>query len=145
MLWLLILLISWHLPAQGQSLRTTFPFSLTLENLRNNTGQLCLAVFRSPTGFPDNSQAAALQDCFPISNAPTLTLTLDLPYSLYAIAVFHDENNNGQLDTGPFGIPREGFGFSNNPPIRFGAPSFEESRIVFSPQTGGTTIQLRYF
>jgi uncharacterized protein (DUF2141 family) len=29
----------------------------------------------------------------------------------YAIAVIHDENCNGKLDTNMFGIPKEGYGF----------------------------------
>ncbi len=39
--------------------------------------------------------------------------------------MFHDENGNGKLDTF-LGIPREGFGFSKNPPVRPRAPKFSE-------------------
>ena len=52
------------------------------------------------------------------------TLTGIVP-GTYAIAVFHDANGNGRLDTF-LGIPREAFGFSNNPPVRPRAPRFAE-------------------
>ncbi len=31
----------------------------------------------------------------------------DLPYGRYAISTYHDENDNGELDSGLFGIPTE--------------------------------------
>ncbi len=44
----------------------------------------------------------------------------------YAIRYFHDENNNGKMDTGTFGIPKEGYGFSNNARGFMGPPDFED-------------------
>jgi len=44
----------------------------------------------------------------------------------YAIRYFHDENENGELDTGTFGIPTEGFGFSNDARGFMGPPSFDD-------------------
>lgn len=32
----------------------------------------------------------------------------------YAIRYYHDENNNGEMDTGMFGKPEEGYGYSND-------------------------------
>ena len=46
----------------------------------------------------------------------------------YALTVVHDENLNHKLDT-TLGIPREGFGFSRNPVVRFGAPKFRQVDI----------------
>ena len=40
----------------------------------------------------------------------------------YALAVIHDENGNGQLDTFA-GIPREGYGFSRNAPSASARPA----------------------
>ena len=52
-----------------------------------------------------------------------------LPTGDYAVAVIHDENGNARLDTFA-GIPREGFGFSRNPVIRFGPPRFAAARFA---------------
>ncbi|MBU0632502.1 DUF2141 domain-containing protein [bacterium] len=39
----------------------------------------------------------------------------NIPDGKYAIALFQDENNNHKLDKNFLGIPKEGYGFSNNP------------------------------
>ncbi len=49
----------------------------------------------------------------------------------YAISIFHDANENGKLDTNFAGLPKEGFGFSNNAMGTLGPPSFEEAKFVF--------------
>ena len=60
--------------------------------------------------------------------APRRRASPALPRGDYALAVIHDENGNARLDT-IAGIPREGFGFSRNPPIRFGPPRFAAARF----------------
>jgi uncharacterized protein (DUF2141 family) len=47
--------------------------------------------------------------------------------------VFHDENDNGVLDKGAFGIPTEGYGFSNNAKGFFGAPSWRAAGVTIGP------------
>ena len=45
----------------------------------------------------------------------------------YAVAIYHDENGNKKFDKNFFGLPTEGFGFSNNPGILFGPPDHDEA------------------
>jgi uncharacterized protein (DUF2141 family) len=45
------------------------------------------------------------------------------------VAVFHDENGNGKLDTNFLGIPREGVGVSNNKLRKLGPPTWEDSKF----------------
>ena len=66
----------------------------------------------------------------------------DIPPGTYAIGVFHDANSNGKLDTF-MGIPREGYGFSRNPPFRPRAPRWDEAQIVVSDGSK-VQISLRY-
>ena len=47
----------------------------------------------------------------------------------YAIAVVHDENGNNKMDKAIF-LPREGFGFSRNPAIAMGPPSFKSASFA---------------
>ena len=42
------------------------------------------------------------------------------------------------------GIPREGFGFSRNPPIRFGAPRFAAARFTVTSDANQQQIRMRY-
>lgn len=44
----------------------------------------------------------------------------------YAVRYFHDENENDQLDTNFVGIPKEGYGFSNDAHGTFGPYSFKK-------------------
>ena len=62
----------------------------------------------------------------------------------YAIAIIHDENRNGRLDTFA-GIPREGVGFSRNPVLRFGAPSFRSASFTIGGAPVAQDIHLKYF
>jgi uncharacterized protein (DUF2141 family) len=54
-----------------------------------------------------------------------------LPKGKYAISIFHDTNEDGELSTNFIGIPKEPYGFSNNPKAKFGPPSFEQSLFEF--------------
>jgi uncharacterized protein (DUF2141 family) len=42
------------------------------------------------------------------------------------------------------GIPREGFGFSRNPRIRMGAPSFDECRFTVGAEPARQAITMKY-
>jgi uncharacterized protein (DUF2141 family) len=66
-----------------------------------------------------------------------------VPAGTYALLVVHDENGNGKLDM-TLGIPREGFGFSNNPAMKPRAPRWEEIRFVLAPGAVTQTIRVRY-
>ena len=48
----------------------------------------------------------------------------------YAVAVYHDENDNGKLDAGAYGIPIEKYGFSNNAAGSMGPPAFQECMVA---------------
>jgi uncharacterized protein (DUF2141 family) len=63
---------------------------------------------------------------------------------IWAIATYHDENANRKYDRNAIGLPKEGAGFSNNPPTFLGLPSFQRVRFpVHAPQTE-TAIRLKY-
>ena len=62
----------------------------------------------------------------------------------YAIAVYHDEDGNRSYNRSSLGMPREGFGFSNNPGTLFGVPSFRSVRINIPRTNMQTTVRLRY-
>ena len=51
----------------------------------------------------------------------------DLPKGKYAVVIYQDLNGNRDLDTNWMRIPKEPYGFSNNPSTSFGPPSFEKA------------------
>jgi uncharacterized protein (DUF2141 family) len=65
----------------------------------------------------------------------------DLKPGEYALAIHHDENTNKSMDTNFFGLPLEGYGFSNNARVFFGPPSFEAA--AFKVGDGNSWISLK--
>ncbi|MBD1856418.1 MULTISPECIES: DUF2141 domain-containing protein [Leptolyngbya] len=117
---------------------------LTVEvsGLRNQNGTLCLSLFSSEQGFPNQSDRAIASRCI---DAKEATATFDqLPPGRYAVAVIHDSNDDGKLNTGFLGIPREGFGFSRNPRIGTRAPSFRDTAFLVAGESTKIQIALRY-
>jgi uncharacterized protein (DUF2141 family) len=76
----------------------------------------------------------------------TVEVELDVPAGAYAIMLYHDANANSTLDRGGLlRMPTEGYGFSNDAPVRFGPPSFETMRVdVARGARVVTTVRIRY-
>jgi uncharacterized protein (DUF2141 family) len=53
----------------------------------------------------------------------------------YAVSIFHDENDNGKLDAGAYGIPVEKTGSSNNAKGKYGPPSFDDCKFMVDEDT----------
>lgn len=62
----------------------------------------------------------------------------------YAIALLHDENDNGKADRALSMIPKEGFGFSRDAPVRMGPPSFKQAAFDVTAAPVRSTIEMRY-
>ena len=62
----------------------------------------------------------------------------------YAIALLHDENNNGKADRALGMMPREGFGFSRDAKVRMGPPSFSDAALDLGGKDRELTIRMRY-
>lgn len=118
--------------------------TLELTGLRNRQGVICLALFASSDGFPNNPDKAIHSGCFSIAGLPCELQLADLPYGWYAAAVHHDENMDGKLNCNPLGIPKEGIGFTGNPRIWKGAPSFEKAVFEFAPESKRVSITMKY-
>jgi uncharacterized protein (DUF2141 family) len=115
--------------------------TVTVSGLRSNNGKVGCMIYNAPRGYPTDSNAALSRLWCSIANA-TSTCAFDaLTPGTYAVACFHDENGNGKLDTGLFGIPKEGTVASNNAKGFMGPPSFDKAK--FTLPSGASTMQLR--
>ena len=113
-----------------------------IEKLRNRKGDLHLCLTRRPAHFPDcRSDPGAVTRSIP-ATAGSIRIGGLAPGG-YALAIFHDENRNRKLDM-ILGIPREGFGFSRNPVVRFGAPKFRQVRIDLGPGFTREAVRMQY-
>ena len=108
----------------SQSKKTDFTLSMKVGNFKTTKGVLRVCVTDKKDDFLKSctfSKIVAVED-------KTVSLKIEnIEKGNYAVSVYHDENNNGVLETGGvFGIPVEPYGFSNNPTMTFG-PSFKKS------------------
>lgn len=108
----LILLKPYNLLAQ-------FTLTVEINDLRNSCGQILLHVY-------DQNQNKVKGEYGVIKDNKCIIIIENLKASKYAFKYFHDENKNEKLDTNLFGLPTEGYGFSNNAEGTFGPPPFEK-------------------
>ena len=120
----------------------TSDVEIRLEKLRNERGVLHVCLTREPAHFPDCGKDPAAVKRTILSAREPIRIT-GMNRGTYALTIFHDENGNGKLDT-LFGIPREGFGFSRNPVVRFGPPRFDQVRFQIAAGLSRQTLRMQY-
>nr|NQU89441.1 DUF2141 domain-containing protein [Bacteroidota bacterium] len=94
--------------------------------LRSNDGKVGITLFNSEDGFPGDSDKAIEKRYVEIRNYSAETVFENIPAGKYAIAVYHDEDGDREIETNFIGIPKEGTGSSNNPKSRMGPPRFRD-------------------
>ncbi|TRW17172.1 DUF2141 domain-containing protein [Glacieibacterium frigidum] len=116
---------------------------IALAGLRSTNGDVRLCIWHSPKRFPDGKCEGEGQQII-VRAAAQVAVSVPLAPGDYAVSLLHDENGNGKLDKNLLGIPKEGVGFSQNPKLAFGPPSYAATRFDV---TGDTveTIKLKYF
>jgi uncharacterized protein (DUF2141 family) len=70
--------------------------------------------------------------------------TVKLPLGEYGIAILDDEDINGKMSYNFFGIPKEGYGFSDFNHSGFKKPMFSDFKFSVSDSTQIIRIKLRY-
>lgn len=126
------ILLLWAFTFSGLSLENTGTLSLQLENIEVFSGCVRIAVYDDADAF-ENQGKVVWNKVVPNIKEKKITLQVeDLPFGHYAIALYHDKNDNDQIDKNTFGIPTEAYAFSNNPKVKWKQPTFEESKFHFS-------------
>lgn len=120
------------------AVRSLVSFRVKVEGLKvtnaNKPSQLCYAVFNAPEGFPSDTEKVVREDCLPVTSS-ILDFELNELPSLgkgFVVSVFQDLNMSQKLETKKFlgfDVPSEPFGFTNNPSLMSGAPTFEKCKI----------------
>jgi uncharacterized protein (DUF2141 family) len=117
---------------------------VTLEKVESAEGSVLVGVHTTSADFPDDASRMAGQKQPAAAGKITVRFP-GLPAGRYAIALFHDVDDDGKLSSNMLGIPTEGIGFSNNAVGSFGPPKFEAAAFD-APATGEVTqlIKLTY-
>ncbi|KZN40726.1 DUF2141 domain-containing protein [Pseudoalteromonas luteoviolacea] len=115
---------------------------LTINDVNAKPGKIYIEMFKGKQPYlAGDSYTATIVRA---KNGTVSTQFNNLEPGNYAIRLFHDENNNAQLDTNLFGIPTEGVSFSNNATMQFGPPSYEEMTITISQGANAESMAISY-
>jgi uncharacterized protein (DUF2141 family) len=103
---------------------------------RNDKGVVRCGLF--------NSKDSWLKDAFrpsivKITGKTARCIFKEVPAGVYGISAFHDEDNDGKLNTNVVGYPMEEYCSSNNARNMFSAPSWKDAKFNFK----GGTVRLR--
>lgn len=119
----------------------TNPLTITVDGIKDPKGTIRIAVYDNKDTHLDEEALSYYEEVI-VTRAGSVEVKLDLPEGSYSIAVYHDVNDDKELNTSLVGIPKEPYGFSNNAMGTFGPPSFSEASLVI-PKTNNTVINLR--
>ena len=104
---------------------------IILSNLQNKDGQIMVALHNSADAFPTESEKAFRSIKVKTIKAVNKKIVFkDIPFGVYAISVFHDENSNNKLDFNFFPpSPSESTGASNDAKGFMGPPKYKDARF----------------
>ncbi len=119
--------------------------SITVTDLRNDDGVVRACMTSREDRFPQCrgvTQAYSAQ--VDAKNGQVAVRFDGVRPGRYAIALLHDENDNGKADRALGMMPKEGFGFSRDAPVRMGPPRFEEAAFDMGKGDRALQIRMRY-
>jgi len=111
-----------------------------IKGLQNNKGSVGVRLYQTAADYK-NDNVYKEYKIAPKNLQASLTIR-NVPKGNYSISVAHDENLNKKFDKNILGIPTESFGFSNNPKIYFGPPSFDQIRFKLDDKSKIMNIRL---
>lgn len=126
------------LPAQSGTRATKL--TVTVNNIKSTGKTLYVGLYRASDKFPEFSKF--WKSAKVTTSGETEKFEFEIPFGEYAVAVVHDLNGNGGLDTNFFGYPSEPFAFSRGFKPVLSGPDFSDCKFSFSSTTPSITITL---
>jgi uncharacterized protein (DUF2141 family) len=115
---------------------------IRIEGVRSGAGYVRLGLFNRADDFPRGEPVAG--QAVPASAGSVVAVFEGLEEGEYAIAVYHDEDGDGEFTKNFLGLPLEGYGFSNDAPVVLGPPAFDSAVIEVAGGIAETAIRARY-
>lgn len=118
---------------------------IEVKDVRDAKGKVMVALHAPKDGvtFPDFAGAVSAQ--WRLAEPGTLRFSFrGLKPGRYAVAVYHDENGNNELDRNPLGMPTEGYGFSRDAKGFAGPPKFDDAAVDVADTSLTTSATLGY-
>ncbi|WP_336985332.1 DUF2141 domain-containing protein [Altererythrobacter aquiaggeris] len=123
----------------------TADVTVRITDVRNEKGVIRACMTANSSGFPKTCRgdARAVKLAVAARSGAVLTFRNVRP-GTYAIALLHDENDNGKADRALSMIPKEGFGFSRDAKVMMAPPKFADAAFDVAGKPVSQTIRLRY-
>ncbi|MCW3807036.1 DUF2141 domain-containing protein [Plebeiibacterium marinum] len=99
--------------------------TINVPNIDPKVGELQVSVFNSEESFLKENEEYKIYR-FKIDKSDGKFIISDLQEGIYALVIYHDKNNNKEMDRSFLGIPKEGYAFSNNYKPSLSGPDFED-------------------
>lgn len=125
--------------ANPDNYRNTQDIIVNMTNFDNNEGKVFVGLYDSEVNFLKVSVKGFIEK---IENKMCSVTLKDVPNGIYAISIYHDENDNDKLDMNFMGIPKEDTSCSNNAPARFGPPKWKDAKFEVKNKTIIQNIKL---
>ena len=117
--------------------------TMVVTGLRSAKGQVLACLTALPKGFPDcRKDPAARQAIVPAASTVRIEFG-KVPAGRYAVSMIHDENANRKMDMALM-MPKEGYGFSRDAPVRMAPPKFDKAAFDVSGAAIQQTAKMRY-
>ncbi|MPR33188.1 DUF2141 domain-containing protein [Salmonirosea aquatica] len=129
----LSLILTMHEPVQAS-------LSIEITNVRSSGGTLRVALYKPGAKF-GKSQPDFYKNT-PVKQSGKIVVDFEVPPGRYAVAVYHDLNDNNKLDKNLVGYPKEPFGFSNNYRPVVSGPDFQDCAFELTNQGKSISIKL---
>jgi uncharacterized protein (DUF2141 family) len=111
----------------AQETEQAYELKIQIEGLQTNEGNILLEIVT-----PDEKPFKNIKT--EVTNS-TCQLVQQLPKGTYMVSYYHDANNNNKMDKMFMGIPKEGYGFSNNPDSKYGPPAIDNMLFTVASDT----------
>jgi len=110
----------------------TYDLTIKIPNVTNAKGSIHVSVYdsKNKTSFTKIGKEYRVLD-FKNQGTKGKYVIKDLPEGEYAIALYHDENDDKKCNTNMIGIPTEGYGFTNLEKI-WSIPKFDDCKILLN-------------
>jgi uncharacterized protein (DUF2141 family) len=102
-----------------------YTLKVKVYGIENTNGQIELSVYNDAKVFPEVGKTYKMVRIDAKVGEITYEFT-NLPAGEYAIATFHDENDDKECNTNLIGVPTEAFAFSNDFRPFLSAPDFSD-------------------
>lgn len=128
---------------QDASAQSGNTISVPISGLHSSIGEVRCGLFNSADTFRQPGKQF-MGVATPIANQQATCTFSNVPNGTYAVAVFHAEHGETQIEYGIFGIPKEGYGFSRNPSTTWGPPNFSDADFTYSGGSVSLPVTLKY-